>query len=135
MVTLYQDIEHPHRDGLRDLTYVRRDPEHTIAVQITPIPNRLIEAEIYLLVGENEDDFVRILFLPRQGTSEPPPAMKRLRVTMRQILARLEEATIEMLYQEESTEASEEERSEIESEEVVVSTDEDEWRNYGSDGE
>ena len=135
MVTLYQAIERTHADGLRDPAYVRRDPQHTIAVQITALPSHLISASTYLLIGKNEDDFVRILFLPELELGEGRPEIKHLRVTMKQILAQMEEAAravepnIDRLFQEEFAEASEEESNEVESEEAVVSADEDESEN------
>ena len=130
MVTLYQAIERPHVNGLRDPAYVRRDSQHTIAVQITVFPSHLAGSDVHLLVGRNEDDFVSVLFLPNIGRSEGPPEIKPLRVTMKQILAKMDEAAraveprIDRLFQEELTEAWEEERREAESEEIVVSTDE-----------
>ena len=131
MVTLYQAIERTHQDGLRDSIDARWGQQHTIAVQITAFPSHLASADVYLLVGKNEDDFVRILFLPELSEREGLPEIKHLSVTMKQILAEMEEAaravepSIDRLFQEESAEAWEEESSEVESEEAVVSADED----------
>ena len=128
MVTLYQAIERPHPDGLIDAAYVRRGSQHTIAVPITAFPSHLVSAKVYLLVGKNEDDFVRILFLPR---GEGPPEIKHLRVTMRQILAQLDEAAraveprIDRLFEEEFAEVTEEESNGVESEEIATSAGED----------
>lgn len=139
MVTLYQAIERPHADGLRDSAYVRRDSQHTIAVQITVFPSHLAASDVHLLVGKNEDDFVRILFLPTTGRREGPPEIKHLRVTMKQILAKMEEAAraaepeIDRLFREEFLEASEVERIPIESEEAAVSADEDKQESHESD--
>ena len=130
MVTLYQAIERTYQDGLRDSLDFRLDPQHIVAVHITALPSHLARSSVYLLVGKDEDDFVRILFLPWIGAGLPE--IKHLRVTMKQILAKLEEATrafearIDMFNQEELAEASGEESSEVESEEAVVSADEDE---------
>ena len=131
IVTLYQAIERPHVNGLRDLAYVRRDSQHTIAVQITVFPSHLAGSDVHLLVGRNEDDFVRILFLPDIGRSEGPPEIKPLRVTMKQILAKMEEAAkaveprIDRLFHEGSADASEEE--------IVVSAEEDKQESHESD--
>ena len=125
MVTLYQAIERTHPDGLRDSSHARRDPQQTVAVQITAFPSRLARSYACLLVGKNEDDFVRILFISEV------PEIKHLRVTMKQILAKLEEAArameprIDRLFEEEFAGTSEEESSEVESEEVAMSADED----------
>ena len=141
MVTLYQAIERTHPDGLRDPTYIQRDPEYTIAVPITAIPNHLISADLYLLVPESEDDFVRVLFLPGLGKRDSPPTIKHLRVTMKEILAEVEEIAravdvrLDLLYREELREGSGEEGSEVESEGFVMSADEDGWEGYGSDGD
>ena len=124
-VTLYQIIERTHPDGLRDLAGFRRDAQHTIAVQITAFPSHLDHSDVHILVGKNEDDFVRILFLPSLIGSEHPPEIKHLRVTMKQILAKLDEAAravepnIDRLFQEEFAEASEERSREDESEEIA----------------
>ena len=139
MVFLYQAIERTHPDGLRDSTYVRRDPEYTITVPITAIPNHLISAEPSLLVPENEDDFVRVLFLPRHGGKDCPPTIKRLRVTMKAILAKVDEvakvveARLDVLSREELAEVWGGRWSEAESEGVIMSADEDGWETCGSD--
>ena len=129
MVTLYQAIERTYQDGLRDSLDFRLDPQHIIAVHITALPSHLARSSVYLLVGKDEDDFVRILFLPWIGAGLPE--IKHLRVTMKQILAKLEEAAkavepnIDRLFQE-FAEDSEEESSEVESEEAMVAAAEDE---------
>ena len=132
MVTLYQAIERTHPDGSRDSSNVGRVPQHTIAVQITPFPSHLTSARVHLLVGKNEDDFVRILFLPSGLEREGRAEIKHLRVTMKQILAKLDEAArameprIDRLFEEEFAVASKEKSSEVESEEVAMSADEHE---------
>ena len=88
MVNLYQAIDLPHKNGLRDPIDFRRGPKLTIEVQITAFPTHLASAEVYLLVGKDGDDRARMLFLPRKG----PPEIKHLRVTLNQILHKLEEA-------------------------------------------
>ena len=139
MVTLYQAIERTHPDGLRDSSYFRRDPQDTIAVSITTFPSHLASARGHLLMGKNEDDFVRILFLPGGSEREGRAEIKHLRVTMKQILAKLDEVAkaveprIDRLFEMEFAEASKEKSSEVESEEVAVSADENEKKNYGSD--
>ena len=91
MVTLYQAIERTHQYRLRDPLDVPRDSQKAIAVQITAFPSHLAGSYVCLLVGKNEDDFVRILFLPEVGLGEGLPEIKHLRVTMKQILAKLDE--------------------------------------------
>ena len=92
MVTMYRAIEPIYLDSLRGPAYVRQDLVHMITVPITAFPNHLMFSDAYLLVGKNEDDFVRILFLPSTIEGGPTPEIKHLRVTMKQILAKLEEA-------------------------------------------
>ena len=87
MIQLYQAVDRPHRNGLYESFNIHRGPEHRIRVNITVIPAHLVKAEIYLLVGKSGDDLLRILFLPSKG----PPEIKHLRVTMNQILAKLDE--------------------------------------------
>ena len=132
MVTLYQAIERPHSDGLHDSGCMQWDPQHTIAVQITAFPNHLAVSEVYLLVGKNEDDFVRIVFLPGRSERERVPEIKHLRVTMKQILAKMEEAAkaveprIDRLFQEEDAWAcGEVQIIEVDSEEVAMSANQD----------
>lgn len=116
MVQMYQAIDLPHRNGLSDNLYTTRHPEQTIAVKITPLPAHLVNSEMHLLVGKNEGDFVRILFLPNEG----PPEIKHLRVTLTQILAKLEEAAkaiepeIDKLFREEDDTLDDRMRMEIE---------------------
>ena len=86
MIQLYQAIDPPHKDDLRDSLSFQRPAEQTIAVNITAFPSHLVFARPYLLVGKSGDDLVRVLFLPAKG----PPEIKHLRVTMNQILAELE---------------------------------------------
>ena len=103
MIHLHQAIDRPHRNGLYDSLDTLRKPEHTITVNITVIPAHLVLADIYLLVGESGDGKIRILFLPTKG----PPEIKHLRVTMNQILAKMEEIAraiepdVEKLFREE----------------------------------
>ncbi len=86
-VRLYQAIDRPHRNGLRDSLKIQRPPQQTIAVSITTFPSHLASARYFLLAGKSGDDLVRILFLPDKG----PPELKYLHVTLNQILAELEE--------------------------------------------
>ena len=88
MLSLYQAIDHPRRDSLRDSVYTWQPAESTISVSITALPTHLASAAAHLLVCNNRDDPVRILFLPEKG----PPEVKELRVTLNQMLERLEEA-------------------------------------------
>ena len=61
-------------------------------VNITVFPNHLASADMVLLSSEDGDDFVRILFLPdTDRENSGPPEIKFLRVTLNQILAKLEE--------------------------------------------
>ena len=132
MVTLYQAIERTHPDGLRDSISARRDPQHTIAVPITAFPSHLARSDVRILVGKNEDDFVRILFLPNEFDREGLPEIKPLRVTMKQILAKLDEAAravepnIDRLFQKMFAEASEKRSRKVESEETAMAAGEDE---------
>ena len=134
MLQLYQAIDRPHKNGLRDHLGIWRKPEQTIAVNVTAFPCHIASAEIVLLTGEKGDDPVRILFLPRKG----PPEIKYLRVTLNQILAKLEEAAraiqpnIDKLFQEED-EVSKEDGSGSESEGAAVSADKDGSGNEETD--
>lgn len=134
MVELYQAISRPLRNGLCDSPWMRRLQEHTIAVQITPCPNHLATMQVHLLVGKNGDDLVRISFLPYQGL----PEIKHLRVTLNQILTKLEEAAraaqskLDELFQQ-FYETSEEESGNSESEVAMMSADEDESENLETD--
>ena len=119
MVTLYQAIEPTHPSSLRGPASVRQDLVHVITVPITAFPNHLVSSHAYLLVGKDEDDFVRIIFFPMTGEGEPTPEIKHLRVTMKQILAKSEEAVrtaqarIDALHQEELAGASGEESGDV----------------------
>ena len=139
VVTLDQAIDRTHRNGLRDCFDDRSQPEHRISIRITTFPNHLANTTPYLLLGKDEDDFVRVLFLPWKEGS--PPEIKQLRVTMNQILAKLEEAAravepnIEQLFREEFDEGSEEESSdydEDDEEEISTSADEEEEESIGA---
>ncbi|KAM0805151.1 hypothetical protein BDR22DRAFT_833700 [Usnea florida] len=69
--------------------------EHRIycTVNITVFPAHLASARMYLLPGKDGDDFVRVLFLPDTASGgRGAPEVKSLRVTLNQILAKLEEA-------------------------------------------
>lgn len=87
MVNIYQAIGRPG-DGLRDALNCHYVADLTIATAITVFPSHLASAKPYLLAGKDGDDLARMLFLPETG----PPEIKDLRVTLNQILARLEEA-------------------------------------------
>ena len=87
-MNLYQANELPDVNGLRDAIDVQWSAETTVSIAITIIPAHLVSAEVYLLVGISGDEPVRVLFLPESG----PPEVKHLRVTLNQILHRLEEA-------------------------------------------
>ena len=61
-------------------------------VNITAFPNHLASADMFLLSDKDGDDFVRILFLPNTNRDNSgPPEIKFLRVTLNQILAKLDE--------------------------------------------
>lgn len=117
-VDLIQINERTHPNGLRDGSFRY---SCTTKVKITALPSHLSFADLYLLVGKSADDLVRVLFLPETGRG--PPEIKHLRVTMNQILARLEEVArtaepnIRKRLQEGSYESSEEQSSVLESEE------------------
>lgn len=133
-VDLFQADERTHPNGLRDGSFRY---SCTTKVKITALPSHLFSADLYLLVGKSADDLVRVLFLPETGSG--PPEIKHLRVTMNQILAKLEEVArtaepnIRKRLQEGSYESSEEQSSvveseesnEVESEEVAMSAIED----------
>ena len=86
-INLYQAIDPTKPIGLLYQLGAYGDLQPMIGVSLTAIPSRLISADVYLLMGKNEDDFVRVLFLPEKG----PPEMKHLRVTMKQIFHKLED--------------------------------------------
>lgn len=128
MVSLYQAIDRPHRDGFHDSCGLWLGADYTIAAAITAFPTHLAVAIVYLLADKTGDDLARMLFLPAKG----PPEIKYLRVTLNQILAKLEEAAravesnIEDLFRQEFDEEAEKESSELEPEEAAMSTGEDE---------
>ena len=114
MVTLYRANDLPDANGLRDSFSLPT----TVSVAITAFPIHLTDAKIHLLAGKNGDDLVRVLFLPRRG----PPEVKHLRVTLNQILAKLEESAIAVYsYDRLETEDSDlDESSDVESEEAAI---------------
>lgn len=119
MVNLYQAIDRPSRDGLRD-SCICLPAESTISVGITALPTHLASGKVCLLAGNNRDDLVRILFLPTKG----PLEVKDLRVTLNQILDKLEEAAKSVVLWEWHIRADtrlEEESSDMESEEAAIS--------------
>lgn len=131
MVNLYQAINRPLRNGLRDSTYTWLPAESTISVAITALPTHLASAEVRLLAGNNWDNLVQILFLPKKG----PPEVKNLRVTLNQILDKLEEATRSVVLLDwyiGADDRLEEGSSNIESNEVAISTNRDESRSSDS---
>ncbi|KAF6222440.1 hypothetical protein HO133_001526 [Letharia lupina] len=65
--------------------------KHTIAVAITAFPIHVALATVHLQAGETGDDLVRILFLPYL-LPKGPPVIKNHRVTLNQILTKLEKA-------------------------------------------
>lgn len=91
-------------------------------VAITAIPAHLASGSFFLLVGKSGDDLTRMLFLPKKG----PPEIKDLRVTLNQILDELAirsaELEIKLALKGYPTE---EDASDISSEGVPVSVDED----------
>ena len=87
VMEMYQAVVHPRRCGLRDSFGFHRDPKYRIMISITAFPMHLTFAEVHLLAGRSGDDLVRLLFLPRRG----PPEVKCLRVTLNQVLAKLDE--------------------------------------------
>ena len=89
---MYQYIKNPNRRGHRDTVHVHMRSRKRIAVNITVFPTHLASASKFLLAGKDGDDYVRVLFLPdtlRENSG--PPEVKLLRVTLNQILAKLEE--------------------------------------------
>ena len=147
MVKMYQAIERTHEIGLRDSTNRWRKLQPTIVGKLTAFPSHLALADVYLLVGDNKDNLVRVLFLPLRGPEQGPPEIKHLRVTLNQILAKLEESArtvepnIEEFFRSETCESSEtesvdvesEESSEVESEQVAMSADEAGSEHYETD--
>ena len=101
-------------------------------VNITVFPNHLASASMSLLSGKDGDDFVRILFLPDTDQEYPgPPEVKFLRVTLNQILAKLEEpgtkVTRRMFMRETYGDTSEEECSDEDVDEAEADAGEDSW--------
>lgn len=143
-VDLYQAFERSGRNGLHDSLYAYEAPEFTIAAKITAFPAHLAPAYVCLLVGKCADDLVRVLFFPYSGKG--PPEIKHLRVTLNQILAKMEDAAraVELKMRDrrydwyqwsegESSVLEWEENNEVESEEVAMSADEDEWESHETD--
>lgn len=141
-VDLYQALERTHRDGLRDWPKFMRNSK--LAVKITAFPSHLTSARVCLLAGKSGDDLVRVLFLPQLGKG--PPKIKHLRVTLNQILAKMEEVVraVESNLREhwpgffdpsdeESSVSESEESRKVESEEVAMSADEDEGGDHESE--
>lgn len=89
---MFQYVKNLDRMGHRDTVHVHMRSNETIAVNITVFPTHLASAKKLLLAGKDGDDYARVLFLPDtlQENSEPPE-IKILRVTLNQILAKLEE--------------------------------------------
>ena len=121
-VKLYQALD--QGDSTRFPRSAQRRPrlEHTISVAITAIPAHLASGAVYLLVGKSADDLTRMLFLPEKGS----PEIKYLRVTLNQILDELATRSAELQASlEPSGYTTEEDASDIGSEEDSVSADED----------
>lgn len=112
-------------------------PKHTIAVAITAFPIHVALATIHLQAGGTGDDLVRILFLPYL-LQKGPPVIKKLRVTLNQILTKLEKAAraadagTDELFHERSGETSEAESSGMDSEGAAVFADEDERGRFSN---
>lgn len=87
VIEMYEAVLRPRRCGLRDIFGTSPRSKHRTAVAITAFPDHLTTAEVHLLAGRSGDDPVRMLFLPEKG----PPEVKYLRVTLNQILAKLDE--------------------------------------------
>ena len=111
MIQLQRSITRPQNP---EILSIRRKPEYSVVANITVIPAHLIPARVCLLVGESGNDFVRILFVLKEG----PPQIKHLRVTMNQILAELEEAARDVKPQIEKRLLEEEEKEKTWSEEL-----------------
>ena len=95
MVKMYHDFKVPDRGG-RDTVNLHNRLLEIIPseVNITVFPNHLASARMFLLSDKDGDDFVRILFLPDTlFENSGPPEIKFLRVTLNQILAKLDEAS------------------------------------------
>lgn len=121
MVNMYKAYNRPSlRHGLRAPLKVRSPQEKTIAIAITAFPSHLASATTYLLAGEDGNHLARMLFLPRTG----PPEIKYLRVTLNQILAKLDEAARSVDVPE--TNSLIRDSSDEESEQAAISADEDE---------
>ena len=60
------------------------------AIVLSVMPTRLVGVTTYLLCGDYENDFVRLVLDPNGG----PPEIKQLRVTMTQILAKIKERVL-----------------------------------------
>ena len=141
ILQLSQTPIRPQRKGLRKGLYWYSRGDSTVALNVTGYPRYLANTQEFLLAGENGDDLVRILFLPLSG-QEGPPVIKHLRVTMNQILAKLEETakSIEPNYEElswrEGDETSDEEESvpESEEEDSVWETEEEDSVLESEDG-
>ena len=108
MLKLYQATYRPSRSLA----------EQTNALKLTALSRRLASGQFHLLAGRNDNPLIRVLCLPRNG----PPAIKCLRVTLNQILAKLKEAAS---LSREFGELSEEESSVSDLVEAVMSADED----------
>ena len=123
MVTLYQAHDAVGRYGLRDTANEFYPSDYSISVAITAIPAHLASGRIYLLAGKSGDDLARMLFLPKKG----PPEIKDLRVTLNQILDELATRSAERqsAYSKSIGSTTEEDTSDIGSEEALVYTDED----------
>lgn len=127
MVTLYRAYDLPDANGLLDSF----NPSTTDSVAITAFPIHLANSKIHLLAGENGDDLVRVLFLPRKG----PPEVKYLRVTLNQILAKLEESAIAGNAYRKRVRRSHRKERQAKSEEAAVSASEDRLGTEGSDAD
>ena len=89
---MYQYIQNPDRRRHRDTVHVHMRSKESIAVNITVFPTHLASASKLLVAGKDGDDYVRVLFLPDTLQDKSgPPEIKVLRVTLNQILAKLEE--------------------------------------------
>ena len=92
MVKMYQIIRDSFLKRLRDTVVKGKPLKETIAVNIIAFPTHFASANMYLLPGEDGDDSLRVVFLPNTPEGElKHPEFKDLRMTLNQILAKLEE--------------------------------------------
>ena len=91
---MHENFKNPNIRKCDTVFYGNRWKETFLGqVYITVFPAHLASARVYLLPGKDGDDFIRVLFLPDTASGGPgPPEVKFLRVTLNQILEKLEES-------------------------------------------